>query len=235
MLVKHLLGKKDYSPGREEGEFVLTSHDDSSLVVGWLCKQTRGQNAAVACFYIDFAAQKEQTATSMLGSLLKQIVSGTERIPDEIWQAIQDQKKAVSGRKPQPGDIVKMLQLITSSQHTFMCIDALDECAAVQRPRLFDMLKEIIEKSPGARISVTGRPHIRAEIETSLAGRVTSVSVGPNRDDIVRFLHARLCEDETPDAMNSSLEAEILEKIPGNVSGMCVVAMVLRIQSHIFG
>jgi len=184
--------------------------------------QHKGQNAAVICFYFDFAARKEQTATTMLGSLLKQVISGMERVPEDIWQALQEQKKAFSGRKPQLGDIVKMLQLITCSQPTFMVIDALDECTAVQRFRLFDSLKEVLKKSPNARIFVTGRPHIRAEIERCLAGRVISVSVGPPKDDIIRFLRVRLREDETPDAMDEALEADILEKIPGSIPEMCV-------------
>jgi len=212
---------------------VLTNCDDSSLVVDKLCDQMGGQHTAVTCFYFDFAARKEQTATSMLGSVLKQVISGTERVPEDIWLALQKQKKAVSGRKPQLGDIVKILQLITSSQRTFMVIDALDESTAVQRFRLFDSLQEILRKSPGARIFVTGRPHICPEIEMRLAGRVTSLCLGPNIDDIVGFLRVRLREDETPDAMDENLEAEILEKIPGNISGMWVAAILLRTQSRI--
>ena len=185
-----------------------------------LCDQTGELHTAVTCFYFDFAAQKEQTVASMLGSILKQVINGTERVPEDIWRALQAQKKAVSGRKPQLSDIVKILQLITASQRTFMVIDALDESTAVQRFRLFDSLKEILEKSPGARIFVTGRPHICPEIETRLAGRVASISLGPTRDDIIRFLRIRLSEDETPDAMDENLEAEILEKIPGSISDM---------------
>jgi len=212
---------------------VLTFCDHSSLVVDSLCDQMRGHHTAVTCFYFDFAARKEQTATSMLGSMLKQVISGMERVPEDISRALQEQKRAVSGRKPQLADIVRMLQLITSSQPTFMVIDALDECTAVQRFRLFDSLKEILEKSPGARIFVTGRPHILTEIETRLSGRVKSVSLGPTRDDIVRFLRVRLSEDEIPDAMDSSLEADILEKIPGSISEMWVAAAMLRIQSYL--
>ena len=214
---------------------MLTRRRNSSLVVDRLCDWTRGQSTAVTCFYFDFAARKEQTATSMLGSLLKQIVSATGRIPEDIWRALREQREATSGRRPQLGDIVKMLQLITSSQPVFMVIDALDECTAVQRYRLFDSLKEILARSTGARIFVTGRPHIRSEIETRLAGRVASVSVGPIRSDIIRFLRARLSEDETPDAMDSSLEAEILEKIPGNMSEMWVSAVFLRTRLLVSG
>ena len=214
---------------------MLTCCDDSSLVVDRLADRTRGQNTAVICFYFDFAARNEQTATSMLGSLLKQVISGMEMVSEDISRSLQEERKAVSGRKPQLGDIVKMLRLITSSQPTFMVIDALDECTSVQRFRLFDSLKEIVDGSPHARIFVTGRPHIRAEIERSLAGRVISISVGPPREDIVRFLRVRLNEDETPDAMDESLKADILEKIPGSIPEMCVVAMVPRIPSYFTG
>ena len=210
---------------------MLTSGNVSSVVVDRLSNRTRGQDTAVTCFYFDFAARKEQTATSMLGSLLKQMVSGTGRIPEDIWRALREQREAVSGRRPELDDIVKMLQLVTSSQRTFMVIDALDESTAVQRFRLFDSVKEILEKSPGARIFVTGRPHIRTEIETRLAGRVASVSVGPARDDIIRFLRVRLSEDETPDAMDESLEADILEKIPENISEMCALPVMPKTRS----
>ena len=213
---------------------MLTCGNVSSLVVDRLSDQNRGQNTTVTCFYFDFAARKEQTATSMLGSLLKQIFSGTGGIGEDIWRAFREEKEAVSGRKPQLADIVKMLQLITSSQRIFMVIDALDKCTAVQRFRLFDSLKEILEKSRGGRIFVTGRPHILGEIEIRLAGRVTTVSIGPTRDDIVRFLRVRLSEDETPDAMDESLEADILEKIPGSISQMWAI-MTLKAQSQITG
>jgi len=156
----------------------------------------------------------------MLGSLLKQIVSGIEKVPEEISRAFQKQKKAIGGCGPQLADIVKMLQAITSSQPTFICIDALDECVGAQRFKVLDSLKQVLEKSPSTRIFMTGRPHIRPEIEKRLAGRAIGLSVGPRKDDITTYLHARLSEDETPDAMDESLQADILQKIPENISEM---------------
>ena len=222
------LGNENYYSYERE-VLVLTSCDDSSLVVDKLCDQTGGQRTAVTCFYFDFTARKEQTATSILGSILKQVISGTESIPEDMWRALQEQKKAVSGREPQLDDIVKILQLISSSQRIFMVIDALDECTAVERVRLFESLKEILEKSPSARIFVTGRSRICAEITKHLTRKMTSISLGPTRDEVIRFLRVRLGEDETPDAMDSSLEADILEMIPGSISEMWVAAMMLKI------
>ena len=222
---RHLLGNENYS-WREERESVLTDNDGSSLVVDRLCDQCRGQNTAVTCFYLDFAARKEQSLTNILGSLLRQVVGGMERVPEDITEVFEEQKKAIGGRGPRLPDIVKMLQTITSSLRTFVCIDALDECAASHRVKLLNSLQQIIEKSPRTRILIIGRPHVRAEIEKRLTGRVISISVGPSKDDIMEHLRLRLDEDETPDAMDESLEAEILEKIPEKISEMYVESII---------
>jgi len=158
--------------------------------------------------------------TGILGSLLRQVVGGMGKVPEEITQVFREQKMAVGGRRPRLPDIVEWLQAVTSSLRTFVCIDALDECASVHRVKLLNSLQQILKKSPSMRVFIIGRPHIRAEIEKRLAGRVISISLGPSKDDIVEYLRVRLDEDETPDAMDGSLEADILEKIPENMSEM---------------
>jgi len=224
-LAKLMLGSKEEP--QEIGERqVLTSGDFSSLVIDNLGDQARGENATVACFYFDFAARSEQSRVSMLGSLLKQLVCGQE-IPQEISQSYQDQKNVIGGRGPRLPEIVEMLQTTTSERRTFICIDALDECTAGHRVKVLDSLKRILQKSPGTRIFMTGRPHILPEIRRRLAGRITSISVSPKRDDIITYLHTRLAEDTAPDAMDTALEAEILRKIPESVSEMYVAATTL--------
>ena len=207
---------------------VLTSRNISSLVIDTLCDQARGQNVAVACFYFDFAAQKEQSSTSMLGALLKQAVGGLGEVPGEIAQAYEEQKAVIGGRGPQLSDIVKMMQTISSEKPTFICIDALDECVAEHRIKLLNSLNKILQRCPGTRIFVTGRPHIQDEIEKRLPGRVATIRITPGRGDIIRYLRSRLGEDTTPDAMDSSLEADILKKIPEDISEMYVEVTSLR-------
>ena len=221
-LARRILGTKS-EPRRMEGkEQLLTSCDISSLVVDSLCDQAKDQNLAIACFYFDFAAQKEQTPTSMLGALLKHVVGGLQEIPVEIAQAYEDQGKVIGGRGPQLADIVKMLQNTSSKKRTFICVDALDECLEGYRVKVLDSLNKVLQKSPGTRIFVTGRPHVQAEILKRLPGRVRSVSIAPRRGDIIGYLRTRLDEDTIPDAMDSNLEADILEKIPDNISEMYV-------------
>ena len=157
--------------------------------------------------------------TSMLGSVQKQIVNGLENIPEEISQAFRAQKKAAGGRLLLP-DVVKMLQAVASSLRTFVCIDALDEWAVVHRVRLLDSLKQILEKSESMRIFIIGRPHIRAEAEKSLAGRVMSVPVSPSKGDITEYLRVRPDEDPRGDGRESrgGHSVEDPRKDVGNVS-----------------
>ena len=203
---------------------MLTSRHVSSLVIDNLCDQARGQNVSVACFYFNFAAQKEQSPTSMLGSLLKQVVGGLGEVPEEVAKAYEDQKKVIGGRAPQLPDVAKMLQTTSSEKPTFICIDALDECAAEYRVKILDSLNPLLQKSPGLRIFVTGRPHIQSEITKRLSGRVATIAITPRRGDVIGYLRSRLNEDTNPDAMDSSLEADILKKIPEDISEMCVEA-----------
>jgi len=95
--VGDLLGNKTILQGRERAG-VLTGRDVSSLVVGRLCDQAGRQGTVITCFCFDFAAGKEQSATSMLSSLLKQVVSGMERISEQISRAFQEHTKDIGGR-----------------------------------------------------------------------------------------------------------------------------------------
>ena len=199
---------------------MLTSCDVSSLVIDWLCDQASGRKVAVACFYFDFATQKEQSSASMLGALLKQIVSGLEEIPEEIAQAYKDHTKVIDGRGLQLADIMKMLQTTVSEKPTYICIDALDECVAGYRVKILNSLNQILQRSPGTRIFVTGRLHIEAEVGKRLSGRVAAIRITPRRHDIINYLHNRLDEDITPDAMDDSLREAILGKIPKDISEM---------------
>jgi len=197
---------------------LLRNCDASSLVIDRLCDSAREQNAVVACFYFDFAAQKEQSAATVLSSFLKQLVGGLEKIPAKIIEAFRDQKKTTGGRRLELGQVVDMLQDISSSRPTFICIDALDECIAECRAKILDSLQQISHKSPSMRIFMAGRLHVRDEVVKRLAGRVAAVSIIPTKDDIILFLRAKLKEDTAPEAMDKTLEEDIIKNIPETVS-----------------
>ena len=189
-------------------------------MIDTLCKQVVGRSAAVACFYFDFAAQEEQSPAAVLGSVLKQVVGGLNQVPEKIAQAFHDKEKVIGGQKLALAEIMEFLQDIAASRSTFICIDALDECPPGHRIKLLDSLSEILQNSPGARVFLTGRPHIRDEVDKHLTRRAATRSITPTRNDITLFLQAQLKEDAIPDAMDESLEEEIIRSIPETVSEM---------------
>jgi len=206
----------------EEGQS-LTSCHVSSLVIDRLCDRAVEHNAGVAGFYCDFAARKEQSPTNILGAVLRQLVGGLAEIPEEIKQAHRDYKRAIGGRRLQLADILSMLQTVVSKKPSFICIDGLDECVVEYRTKLLVSLNQVLQKSPGTRVFLTGRPQMQADVVRRLSGRVMTILITPRRPDIISYLHYRLGEDGNPDEMDSDLEADILKKIP-EISEMWVGA-----------
>jgi len=174
----------------------------------------------VAYFYFDSSIQREQSAVRVLGALLKQVVGGFTQIPETILDAFRRHKKFVGGRKLQLSEMVKILGSLSSSQRTFFCLDAVDECAAPDRAKILLSLRDIIEASSTSRVFLTGRPHVDGEVGKRLLGGVAPVLISPPKDDIVQFIHTKLAEDTALDEMDEKLKAEIVEKIPETFSDM---------------
>ena len=193
---------------------LLTDWDDSSLVIDKLCDDAVEEDTAVACFYFDFAARNEQSPVNMLGSLLRQLVSGLDRIPEAVVRGFRNQKKVIGGRGLQVSGILKMFQTITATKRTFICVDALDECLPEHRMVILESLGQIVQGSLDTRIFITGRSHVRSEVERKLGGAAASVLVEPTGDGMIRYLLEKLRNDTTPEMMSSALEANILGSIP---------------------
>jgi len=203
--------------------FFLIIYDHSSLVIDTLCDEPEeaGEDNVVACFYFDSAAQKEQSAMNVLRALLKQVVSSLEKIPKEVSDAFRRRKKFIGGRELQLSEIVKMLGSLSSTQPTFLCLDALDECAEPDRVKVLLSLRDIIKISPTIRVFLTGRPYIGDEVGGKHFIEGTAlVSISPPNGDIIRYIQTKLAEGTSSGEMNVKLEAEIVDKIPETASEM---------------
>jgi len=192
---------------------LLIGCDDSSLVIDKLCDEAV-EDIAVACFYFDFAARNEQSPVNMLGSLLRQIVSGLERIPEVVFQGFRKEKRVIGGRGLQISGILNMFQSITATRRTFICVDALDECVPEHLAVVLESLALIQQGSSDTRIFMTGRPHVRSEVERKLGGAATFISIRTTEDGVLRFLHEKLSKDTAPNTMSSTLEGDIMKVIP---------------------
>ena len=207
--------KREVESLQKSGAVLLIGCDNRSLVIDKLCDEAAEGDTAVTCFYFDFAARNEQSPIHMLGSLLRQFVSGLDDIPQTVVQGFRNEKKAIGGRGLQVSGILKMFrQTVTPTRRIFICVDALDECVPEHRVVVLESLGEILRGSPNTRIFMTGRPHVRNEVERRLGGAASFVFVQPADDGVTEFLREKLRRDTTPDIMDSTLEAEILKVIP---------------------
>ena len=166
------------------------------------------------CFYFDFAARNEQSPVNMLGSLLRQLVSGQREIPEAIAREFRKEKMSIGGRGLQVSGILKMLQIVTATRRTFICVDALDECVPEHRIVVLDSLGQILQGAPNTRLFMTGRPQVRSEVEGRLDGEATFVFIRATDDGVLRFLCEKLKMDIIPNMMSSKLEGDIMRSIP---------------------
>jgi len=122
---------------------------------------------------------------------------------------------------------------ITSLPQVFICIDALDECLPKHLPELLGSLRDIVGESPRTRIFLTGRPHVKEDIQRYFPKAVV-MPISPNTDDIRSYLEMRLDRDPEPEAMNNDLRADIVRITLEKISNVCVEAFSTSFLSTIY-
>lgn len=98
---------------------ILTSRDGCAVT---LRDETIEQNTAATCFHSDLAARKEQSSISILGPSPKQVIGGSETTLNKRIQDFSTQKNIIIVRGLLRPGIVELLQTISSSRRTFICI-----------------------------------------------------------------------------------------------------------------
>ena len=186
-----------------------------------LCDQGGEENIAVAAFYCDFLSQQEQTINNIVGAILKQLVS-RGGVTKGLREAFQKAKKEVGGRGPRLADLMGMLRtVIALLPRVFICVDALDECLPKHLPEVLESLRDIVRESPSTRIFLTGRPHVKENIQRYFA-KAAVIPISPNTDDARNYLEMRLDRDSEPEAMTNDLRVDIVRVILKKMSNMWV-------------
>jgi len=94
----------------------------------------------------------------------------------EVFQEGRGRRRLLAG-------LERMLRItIVSLPYVFICIDALDECLPRNLPELVESLRYIARESPGARIFLTGRPHVKEVTQRYFANAVV-IPISPNHAD----------------------------------------------------
>jgi len=199
----------------------LMSSEISSLVIDSLRDETCGENAAVLSLYCDYQIQKDQSAVNMIGSLLSQVALGARQIPSEIQRTFElKQGGRQALRLP---DMLKLfVKTVSSTERVYICFDAVDELLPQNRTELLRSLQQIIQDAPNIRLFLTGRPHIRGEIDKYLTNRADIIHIVADQGDIARYINRKMEDDDArdPDLMPDDLKNDILKTMLDKASEM---------------
>ena len=199
-------------------------------MIDTLCNEIGQDNVAVAYVYCDFSTPHAQSASTVLGSLLRQVVGALTQIPGDVQKAFERAKRQVDGCGLLLPEIVGMLiKSLSSLEWGFICIDALDEFPLKCRPQLWECLQRVIRQCSNTRLFITGRPHICDEVGKYFPRAAGMLPIRPSRDDIGLYLRMRLERDPEFDVMNLDLRADILRVIPESIGGMSVLSAHVEI------
>ena len=201
---------------------MLTSNKTSSLVIDTLHEEARGQNITVLSLYCDYQTQKDQSATNMIGSLLKQVIAGAVVVPGEIKTAFEESKKG-GGQGLRLPDMVKLLiQTISSIERVYICVDALDELLPQDRSEFLRAIRQIIQAAQNVRLFLTARHHISVELDKHLAKGAYIIYIVADQGDIARYVSQKMDDDNArdPDLMTENLKNDIMETMLEKTSDM---------------
>jgi len=156
----------------------------------------------------------------MIGALLKQAVAGQAQTPSEIKYHFKESRK-LGGQGLHLADMVNLLiKASRSFDRVFICIDAVDELLAKDRPHFIRALRHIIDGAPNIRLLLTSRPHVRVELNKHLACRAYIIQVEADQGDITRYVQLKIDDDPCPGLMSEDLRKGIMKTMLKKTSGM---------------
>ena len=139
--------------------------------------------------------------------LVKQVVARGSAIPSEIKYHFKESRR-LGGQGLRFTDMVNVFIKATRSfERVFICIDAVDELLAKDRPDFIRALRHIIDEAPNIRLVLTSRPHARVELNKYLADQAYIIQVEANQGDIARYVQLKIDDDPQPGAMSEYLKS----------------------------
>ncbi|KAF7505418.1 hypothetical protein GJ744_000964 [Endocarpon pusillum] len=188
----------------------------ASTVIDHLEENHKRRRAAVAYVYCVYNGA-QQTAVSLLGSLLKQLALQDNAIMDDIKSC---QKQHVRcGTRPSLHEISALLHSqVRNFDEVFIIIDALDECPGVDQARN-NFLNGVRSLLPHIQLMVTSR---RIPCIESMFKEDTQLEIRAHDEDIRTFIesHIQLQKElvdvlEGHDDVQSVIVSRLLEKTNG--------------------
>ena len=149
----------------------------------------------------------------MIGGLLRHIALGEVGNIGEIQNAFKKSRQGGGKGLRLPEMLDLFVKTISSLNRVYICVDAMDELLPQHRSEFLRALQEIIQKVTNTRLFVTGRPHIRGELDKNLTRRAYTIHIVPDQGDITRYLSRKMDDDDSRDSdlMTESLRHDIMK------------------------
>jgi len=158
----------------------------------------------------------------MIGSLLKQIALGGVGIVGEIKNAFDRSRQGGGKCLRLPEMLGLFVKTIGSLERVYICVDAMDELVPQHRSEFLCALRQIIQEAPNTRLFLTGRPHVRGELDKHLTKGAYIIHIVPDHGDIAKYLRRKMDDDDDrdPDLMTEKLKNDIMKTMLEKASEM---------------
>jgi hypothetical protein len=185
----------------------------AAIAIDHLLNSVQNDSCGVSYVYCNYKAQEEQDVTSMLASILKQLVKGRP-IMETVQQLYKKHNR--KGTRPSLHEMFETLRDVLASYSTvYIVIDALDECREGIRRQFLAKLRDLRE-GRDIRLMVTSRfiPEIVDAFKAAL-----TLEVQANEEDVKRFVagqtyHLPRCIQRDP-ALQNMVQDMIAEAVGG--------------------
>ena len=171
----------------------------------------------IAYLYCDYKDQAMQTALNLIACLARQLVGWPRRLPLQLVRLHKELEP--QRRRPTLAELQTLLiTLCNERRRTFVVVDALDECEAMQQRRHFlPLLKSLPYGS--TRLFVTSRPN-NEDIRRVFV-MAPQVQIEAPGSEIQRFVTEKMQErEEFIERVTPVLREEIISTISARASGM---------------
>ena len=171
----------------------------------------------IAYVYCDYKDQAMQTAANLIACLARQLIGRPKKLPvllEQMYKELEPQR-----RRPSLEELRRLLvTLCNERERTYVIVDALDECEAIQERRHFLPLLQSLPYG-STRLFVTSRPN--NEDICHVFTPAAQINIAAPKSEIEWFVAEKMEErKEFLERVTPDLKEQIISTISARASGM---------------
>lgn len=175
------------------------------------------ETVKVAYVYCDYKDQTAQTASNLIACLARQLLGGPSKLPqqfEKMYIKLEEEK-----RRPNFDELSRLLVcLCNQSEVTYIIVDALDECEAMDERRLLLPVLEVLPNT-STSLFVTSRPN-KEDISHAF-GKASQIPIKALDLDLRQYIREKMeARRDLVDRLSPELKEKIVSTVSTGASGM---------------